>query len=830
MSRYIITILLLGLHIVLLGQETIIAIEFDGNDNVSIASAPFNCDDNPGTFGIDDGAFVINNVEGLNCCGCPFSGGLPECGDNTSFASIIGIPPLDLYCNISVVADVRALGDLECPNVPSGDPTGICDNSGIDALRIIVRLDGQVFELGSFCGDNQIGTFRLDNLTPDNGLLVIEIIGGTQEIDEEYRIENITISGTLVSFVPFDIISPEPTVELCENEDVLVLNAIGGSPSATYTWSLDGNIQPETTELLQRSPVTLADAGTYSVTISDPGEQCSESVVTEFVSVINCADPIAMFNGLATNFCYDQDQLDLPTIDNNGVPGTWNVPNDLVLADMPPFTELIFTPDPASGVTPVTIPITLDFIGSMGTFPSDRLEICVFDEPGQTINFIDLFNLNLNDIDAVSAFGFNYSAFSDDLATILGAVDVTRIDPGPYTLTFESIFFRSCGQDIQMPEILLNKVDRVSDALFMHCEDDTDPIDFDAMIGVGLPTGTWVDMSSSGVDLSRTDQVDVSLLVAGTYLFEYTSGGGANCSLAETSATFTLEVLPGASVNMGIFSPDNLCTGSGQSFDIGGRTFDEDSPSGDVTLVGLAANGCDSLVQVDLVFVEAKNTEISEPELCSGSGFMVEVNGRIFDETDPTGSETLVAANGCDSIVLVDLVFQAAPERIIRPDDLCQGDGFSITVNNIVFDEDNPTGSPIVPPAGGEGCDTNYTIDLDFRPIGRRVISPVGICSGSGFSIAVGGITFNQSNPSDEVMIPGPAGACDSIITVDLIFLEGATNLVEFNGCTGDDFSMMIGGTLYDEDNPEGTEVLTASNGCDSTVTIAFVYNPIDFQ
>ncbi len=69
-----------------------------------------------------------------------------------------------------------------------------------------------------------------------------------------------------------------------------------------------------------------------------------------------------------------------------------------------------------------------------------------------------------------------------------------------------------------------------------------------------------------------------------------------------------------------------------------------------------AANGCDSVVTINLQFLpNTTGTEIYTG--CAGDGYSVVVNGTTYNESNPTGMETLAAANGCDSVVTINLVF-----------------------------------------------------------------------------------------------------------------------------------------------------------------------------
>ncbi len=189
----------------------------------------------------------------------------------------------------------------------------------------------------------------------------------------------------------------------------------------------------------------------------------------------------------------------------------------------------------------------------------------------------------------------------------------------------------------------------------------------------------------------------------------------------------------------------------------------------------------------------------------------------------PTGSlynlsgmytELIPGPNNCDSVINIDLtIFQSVVINIF--DTLCVGSTF--TLGGVVYDVNNSTGSLLFQTV--QGCDSIYNIDLTFVPETNDTIRQQ-VCEG--FSIIVNGTTYDQSNPFGIEEMVNAIG-CDSTIMIDLTFFPSSTSgLASYSGCEGDGFSVVINGTVYDENNPEGIEVLPAIdiNGCDSTVII----------
>lgn len=260
------------------------------------------------------------------------------------------------------------------------------------------------------------------------------------------------------------------------------------------------------------------------------------------------------------------------------------------------------------------------------------------------------------------------------------------------------------------------------------------------------------------------------------------------------------------------------CTGDGYSVTVNGTVYNEANSSGTETLTG--ANGCDSVVTIALSFLSGV-TGMETYAGCENDGYSVVVNGTTYDESNPSGMQTLTAAGGCDSVVTIDLEF--SPETMF---DLthqgCQGDAFSVVVNGTIYDEANPTGQEVI--SNAAGCDSTVNIMLSFGTNSTGTETHTG-CQDDGYSVVVNGNTYNQANPSGTEVMTNAAG-CDSTVTINLTFNPPTFGSVSHNGCIGDGFSVIVNGTVYDENNQTGTEVMTGSNGCDSTVLVNLVFSP----
>lgn len=340
-------------------------------------------------------------------------------------------------------------------------------------------------------------------------------------------------------------------------------------------------------------------------------------------------------------------------------------------------------------------------------------------------------------------------------------------------------------------------------------------------------TGTGGGLNLRGVGFNFNNGISIlaneiaSFSFAGNYV-EGSEANAVNCDLANWSTMGnTRQVSERLRITVGI---QNLitafnytgCQDDGFSIDINGNTYNESNPTGLELIQGFA--NCDSLVRINLDFQPVFNRSETH-EGCSGDGYALTFNGRVYDETNPRGMEILIGTNGeCDTLVEIDLNF--APRAIVEETYLgCSGDEYFIRINDNTYNESLPTGIEFLSSNVGT-CDTMVLINLIFEPAPNRNISYTG-CAGDPFAISVNGRRYNEENPKGIEIIPNPTGNCDSTIQIDLVFNEQVSLQENYMGCQGDGYTIEVNGTRYSEDNPTGIEVLAGSAGhCDTIITV----------
>lgn len=258
-----------------------------------------------------------------------------------------------------------------------------------------------------------------------------------------------------------------------------------------------------------------------------------------------------------------------------------------------------------------------------------------------------------------------------------------------------------------------------------------------------------------------------------------------------------------------------LCPGD--SVLIGGTWYGESNSNAEINTP--LPNGCDSITVITLMFYPPSENLIAD-NLCSGDS--ITVNGLVYNENNPSGRDTLYGQSmeGCDSIIIIDLQF--TPGIVIDINDtLCEGD--SIIVNNIIYNSDNPTGTEVI---NGVNCDTTVIINLTFFSIIPSIINGI-YCSD--YSIDVNGTIYDIDNPlGTEIIVGGDINGCDSIVLIDLGFWPSTVTTIDTTICEGD--FILVNGTIYDKSNLTGREVFESATlqGCDSLVNVNLTINNID--
>jgi len=150
-----------------------------------------------------------------------------------------------------------------------------------------------------------------------------------------------------------------------------------------------------------------------------------------------------------------------------------------------------------------------------------------------------------------------------------------------------------------------------------------------------------------------------------------------------------------------------LCAGDGYTLPSGLVVSDAGTYSD--TLI--ASNFCDSIITTKLSYLDTLSSVVTHNG-CNGDGFEVSIGGIDYNENNQTGRETLIASNGCDSIVTIELAFSEATSSIFQ-ERICEGDNTEFIVGTEVFGKDNLTGSVML--NSSTGCDSIVDVSITLE-------------------------------------------------------------------------------------------------------------------
>ena len=307
-----------------------------------------------------------------------------------------------------------------------------------------------------------------------------------------------------------------------------------------------------------------------------------------------------------------------------------------------------------------------------------------------------------------------------------------------------------------------------------------------------LCPGQFVDIGNNTYDTNNPSGSEV-----------FTASNG--CDSIVTVNIIEKEALYGQMSNMNCEGVLEMILCESDTVEVSGEFFHFGRQTGSVMLT--SEEGCDSILDVNLVYSSSVSTDYTET-LCEGD--VRTFGGQNFDFDNPSGTVSLTGANGCDSIINVDLTFGVSSTTHIQ-ESICYGSSYDFG-NGIVLDADNPTFTVLL--STPQGCDSTINYEVIINATSSEDISNV-ICEGE--SITVGNEVFDINNPTGTVSLTTSAG-CDSIINVNLTVNQTSVSLIQESFCGLE--SITVGNTLFDESNPNGTVTLTNSVGCDSIITV----------
>lgn len=216
-------------------------------------------------------------------------------------------------------------------------------------------------------------------------------------------------------------------------------------------------------------------------------------------------------------------------------------------------------------------------------------------------------------------------------------------------------------------------------------------------------------------------------------------------------------------------------------------------------------SGCDSIITTNLALVNALTTSLTS-SICAGQTHTLP--GGTVVSTAGTYNDTLTAINGgCDSIVTTVLSLLPVSTNTLSPV-ICPGQTHTLPGGTTV----NTAGTYSDTLTAANGCDSIITTNLSVTPI-ITFSQNITICLGASYTLP-GGTSVTSAGVYNDTLTTG--SGCDSVITTNLTVSSIITNNQSVVICPGNTHTLPGGavvgtaGTYYD--------TLTSQGGCDSLI------------
>ncbi len=191
----------------------------------------------------------------------------------------------------------------------------------------------------------------------------------------------------------------------------------------------------------------------------------------------------------------------------------------------------------------------------------------------------------------------------------------------------------------------------------------------------------------------------------------------------------------------------------------------------------------------------------------NGNGIVDVEGGNTTVGNLPPGEYSFLITDAFGSTSTTAMVIEPQPIITTLDETICFGD--SLMVGNNFYKNSGPISENLVSFAG---CDSTVNGMLTIRPFITEMVVET-LCFGD--SLQVGNVFYKDNGPILEVLTD--QNGCDSVVTGNITILSEILTTINPSICFGETFDI---GNSNLQNSGTFTEILTAQNGCDSTVTI----------
>jgi gliding motility-associated-like protein len=253
---------------------------------------------------------------------------------------------------------------------------------------------------------------------------------------------------------------------------------------------------------------------------------------------------------------------------------------------------------------------------------------------------------------------------------------------------------------------------------------------------------------TTGLSQSNVANPTVTLTNTGTTPITQTYSVTTTLASNPTSCPVSDEVV--VTVKPKIFNTINASVCQGGSYTIGGQTF---STAGQHQATVLASNGCDSVITLNLSFNPILTGTINQ-SICQGGSYV------FFGQTlsNPgVYSQTVQNAAGCDSLVTLNLTMNpvlSSTQNVA----ICPGDSYTFFGQNL-----SNAGNYSQSLENAAGCDSIVYLNLTIKPTTSSTVT-YGMCDGLSYNF--NGQTITSAGTYSATLIG--SNGCDSVVTLQM--------------------------------------------------------------
>jgi len=219
----------------------------------------------------------------------------------------------------------------------------------------------------------------------------------------------------------------------------------------------------------------------------------------------------------------------------------------------------------------------------------------------------------------------------------------------------------------------------------------------------------------------------------------------------------------------------------------------------------ISSEGCDSLVYIDVEVLPEYSFGESY-EICPGESVIV--NG-ISYSSEGIYQQNMQTAAGCDSTLNIN-ISEFDSYEIFSMYSLCEGD-------TLILEDTEITEAGVLEflYQTVDGCDSLVILDIDAF---ETYFSSDSYSFCEGGSVIVNGTTYNEAGLYEQEF--QSVNGCDSLVSLTIVELENASGSLIFEICPGD--SILVNNEYFSEAGSY-SQLFSATNGCDSLLSLTIV-------